>query len=819
MSKKGHIIRHDLNDRHHVNASKALADHVSGEKPLSSRSHAVAFALAATALSSLLPLALPARAETASPGAETVASWPKSYDVGHEILQVYQPLIESWNGDQISGRAAIALGPKDGTPVYGTARFTARVAIDKPSRQAHLGPISIDRVIVPTDATQEQRLKSALQSRLPPEGITTALDQLQTSYAAAKELSAELNQPVSNAPPVIVFADRPTLLVPVSGDPVLKPVEGSDEFQRVMNTRALILVDRHGAAFLQAAGRWYRADSVNGRYAVLESVPSAVVDTAKLAERADAPDPMLTADGKRPSAAPSILIATVPTELIQTKGAAEMAPVPGTSLLTMANADHAVFVDPNSNQYYALISGRWFDSTDLKGPWAYVTPTNLPADFAKIPPQSAKGPVLVSVPGTPQAKEAAIAATIPQTATVSRKTRLDIAYDGEPRFEMIAGTPLAYAINTATPVIALDDGRYYAVSSGVWFVAGNPRGPWAVATVVPDVIYTIPVTSPIHYVTYVHVYATTADMVTVGYTPGYFGVAVNDGLVVYGTGYTCPGYVGTAWYGCPATYGYGADFALGTAAGFAFGFADGFAAGAPAPWWGPYGGVGPWGGSWSNVNVNATNIYGRWGGYATVNHAWGTNPSTGTEFAEGSAYGRTAGGTDFASRSAADYNPATNSGAAARQSASFNPYSGFGHASETSVTDQNGHLSADSQGVAGNVKTGNGVAWNNGHIYTDHDGTVHQYNDHHWQQQSASGWRDDTDQDLMKNLDTQRNYQKMADDRVDSFAARGGFDGGDRFGGGGFDDGDRFGRFGGGGFDDGDRFGGFGGGRFGGFRR
>ncbi len=47
----------------------------------------------------------------------------------------------------------------------------------------------------------------------------------------------------------------------------------------------------------------------------------------------------------------------------------------------------------------------------------------------------------------------------------------------------------------------------YAVASSVWFVAANPRGPWQVATVVPDAIYTIPVNSPVHYVTYVHVYA------------------------------------------------------------------------------------------------------------------------------------------------------------------------------------------------------------------------------------------------------------------------------------------------------------------------
>lgn len=787
--------------------------------------HLLALALAATALS---PVGLTSEVawaqDTAQPAAAQAAtqpapSWPKSYDVGTDTLQVYQPLIESWSGDQVSGRAAIALGPKDGTPVYGTARFSARVAVDKPSRQARLGPISIDRVDVPSDPSQAARLKSALQSRIPSAGITVALDQLQTSYAAAKELSAELNQPVDNTPPAIIFTSTPTLLVLVSGDPVLKPVAGAPDFQRVMNSRALILVDRDGAAFLEATGYWYRADRLGGSFAEIGSVPSSVVDAAKAAEREDAPDAMLPEDGKRPASPPAIMIATTPTELIQTKGTAELQPVAGTSLLTMTNADHAVFMDPNGNQYYVLISGRWFKAGDLKGPWAFVPPSSLPADFAKISPNDPKASVLVSVPGTPQAKEAAIAATIPQTATVSRSTALNVVYDGAPRFEAIKGTQLSYAVNTATPVIELDAGAFYAVANGVWFTAASPFGPWRVADVVPDVIYTIPVSSPVHYVTYVHVYAATADAVTVGYTPGYFGVALSDGLVVYGTGYSCTGYVGTVWYGCPVTYGYGADFALDTAAGFAFGFATGWAIGAASPWWGPYWGVGPWGGAWTHINVNATNIYGRWGGWATADHAWGYNPWTGNAFAGRSAYGTTGWGTDFANRSGAVYNPYTGNGAAGRQSASFNPYTGRGHASETGVSVDDGHVDVDSRGVAGNVKTGNGVAWNNGNIYTDHDGNVHQYSDDGgWQQHTSSGWSADTDRDTIGDLDNQRSFQDFGQQRVDDFASRGGFDGGDRFGGGSF--GGDFGgdRFGGGDFGGGRFGGGFGGGDFGGGR-
>ena len=55
-------------------------------------------------------------------------------------------------------------------------------------------------------------------------------------------------------------------------------------------------------------------------------------------------------------------------------------------------------------------------------------------------------------------------------------------------------------------------------------------------------------------------------MVYVGYTPGYYGTVVSsDGVVVYGTGYYYPPYIGpTVWVPAPYTYGVGASFAWST---------------------------------------------------------------------------------------------------------------------------------------------------------------------------------------------------------------------------------------------------------------
>ncbi|WP_051356710.1 carbohydrate-binding family V/XII [Azorhizobium doebereinerae] len=781
-------------------------------------------------------------AQSAPIGAPGLA-WPRNFDVGDNRLQLYQPQIESWEGDLIGGRAALAIGPKDGAPVYGYAHFTARATVDKSAGLVHLEAIAVDTVDVATAPQQAGAVRKALESRLPKNGITVALVQLQASYAVNKKIADLRTQPVQNEPPKIVFVSTLTILVPVAGQPVLRPVDGAREFQRVINTQPLLLKDAAGTFHLQAAGAWYEAPSLAGPWVVTPQVPQALQAAAKAAVKTQKADPLLSQDGKPVTPPPAIRVATEPTELIQTNGQPELLPVDGTQLMSMKNADHAVFMDPNSNAYYVLISGRWFRSTSLDGAWSYVANDALPADFAKISTNDPKANVLVSVAGTPQAKEAAIAATIPQTATVKKTTTAKVSYDGEPKFVAIPGTVLKYAVNTPQPVIQVDRGTYYMVSQGVWFVAASPMGPWKVATFVPEVIYTIPITSPISYVTYVRIYSVQPETVVVGYTPGYMGVIVQPGgTVVYGTGYYCNGYVGTYWYGCPATYGYGAGFSVGSAVGFGFGFAAGWAWGAAVtPYWGPYWGAGPWGGHWGYVNVNAANVYGRWGGDAVVGHAWGTTPY-GTEWGARGVAGTTARGTDFQGRSAAafnpytgnyaagregsyhnpytgasgagragvegnaytgnyaagregvEHNPATGSteaaragtvgnaytgnAAAGRQSAGYNTTTGTAHASQTTATRVDGQVNVDSKGVATNQHTGNSVAWNNGNVYTDHNGNIYQHDGSGWSQRSGNSWQPVDRSADMSGLDSERQARDWSSQRA--------YGGGDRFGGGGY---------------------------------
>jgi hypothetical protein len=439
------------------------------------------------------------------------------------------------------------------------------------------------------------------------------------------------------------------------------------------------------------------------------------------------------------------------------------------------NTTGHLFRHNGENSYYVLISGRWFRSAGLSGPWAFAPYGKLPQDFAKIPDDSPKENVKASIPDTPQANEAVIANSIPQMATVNRKNAAlnPPQFDGEPQYKPLEQTPLQYVVNTSTPIIRVDEKTFYAVENGVWFKASAPKGPWIVADAVPPVIYTIPPNAPLHYVTYVRVYGSTAETVTAGYTPGYYGTVVTHGsgaVVVYGTGYPYYPWVGTTWFGPPVTYGFGSSMTYTPWSGWAFSFGFGWSWGyppypmgwgwGPYPWYGPvgwgyyypypyyapiYGGVawGPggavaWGpGGWAGTTGN---VYHRWGNTQAVTRAsGGFNAYTGNR---------------WASQVGMSYNSKTGNLAAGQRAAVGNVYTGdYAYGRRGSVTNpQTGNTVSGGRMTVGNADSGQSgsAGWIRGEnasairvgdsIYASRDGNVYRKGASGWEQNNGSGW-------------------------------------------------------------------------------
>ena len=71
---------------------------------------------------------------------------------------------------------------------------------------------------------------------------------------------------------------------------------------------------------------------------------------------------------------PEIVVSTVPAELIATDGRMQLTPVEGTGLLYASNTPGRLFLEIESQEYFVLLSGRWFEAKSLSGPWTYVGP-------------------------------------------------------------------------------------------------------------------------------------------------------------------------------------------------------------------------------------------------------------------------------------------------------------------------------------------------------------------------------------------------------------------------------------------------------------
>jgi hypothetical protein len=426
--------------------------------------------------------------------------------------------------------------------------MTAKADVDKAARIVTMRDFKITKVKFPTEPSKEGEYRKLLGKYFPRGVETVALDHLGTSFAIAQAVKKGTEVEVRNDPPRIIFSAAPAVLIVVDGKPVFRPVEGQNA-ERVINANALI-IKIGGRFYLQAMNYWYEASALDGPWTVAKTVPPSmeqIKQSLVAAKQVDLMEP--SRDAAPLQTAPTIYVTTVPAELIQSDGQPQFLPIEGTELLQVKNSDSIIFMYVKTNDYYVLLSGRWFKARSLIGPWAFVPGKDLPPDLAKIPPDHPRANALVSVPGTPQAEEAVIADSIPQTSTVKRsEANLETPYDGEPRFEPIEGTSLQYAVNSPLPVIRIDARSYYSVQNGVWFAGPSPTGPWSAAANVPAVIYSIPPSSPLYYVTYVRIYGSTPDEVYEGYTPGYLGTVVStEDTVVYGTGYYYQTYIGATW--------------------------------------------------------------------------------------------------------------------------------------------------------------------------------------------------------------------------------------------------------------------------------
>jgi hypothetical protein len=650
--------------------------------------------------------------------------WPREKSNASATIIYYQPQLDEWKGfRELDARMAVSIRTKTEQPTVGIVYLKARTDANLDTRNVVLSQFEVVSTKFPSlDQAGATAMDQLVKTFLSPTAtLNISLDRLLAELEEKKQDDTPV-APVKNDPPkIFVSYDENAILLLVDGKVVRAPIEKTN-LEFVVNTNWDLFFDKTSSKYyLLNEKTWLTAASLEGPWSVTTKLPadlSKIPDQPNWADVKKAIPPSASAGGT----VPKVFYSNEPAEIITFKGKPVYAQIPNTQLSYATNTESNVFLQNRENQYYYLVTGRWFRAKSLDGPWTFAS-ADLPADFAQIPPNSKAARVLVSVPGTDEATDAVLLAQIPNTVIVDRakaEAEVQVSYDGEPQFKPIESTSLSYASNTQDKVIKVGD-LYYLCFQGVWFMSTAPSGPWKTADSVPKEIYTIPSSSSVYNVTYVTQTTTSSGETEASSTAGYLGMFIIGAAVgatlAYGSGYYYPPYY---YYGhypypiyrpYPVTYGVGAYYNPHNGA---YGVARGA--------YGPYGGVA--GGAWYN-------------------------PSTGTG-------GRAVGGCGVygCAGAARAYNPYTGAYGATRQGS--NAYSQWGSSVVTKGDKwaQTGHYS-DSRGtvagargseggrvVAGSGQNGQGFVGKSGSgdVYAGKDGNAYKKTDSGWQQYENGGW-------------------------------------------------------------------------------
>jgi len=629
--------------------------------------------------------------------------WPRGYNLPSEAqIVLFQPQIASWDDQKhIVALAAVSYVAKGAEkPVLGTIKIEGDTLVSLDQRLVKFSTLKITEAnfqTLPKEQTQE--IVQEIEKNIPDEDRIIALDRV-LAYVDKSTIRPKNVAGIKSDPPRLYVSQIPAILVSFDGEPIWSPIK-DNELKFAVNTNWDVF--QHGPTgmyYLRNDTAWYKSANLNGAWSFAGKLPDSF---NKLPDDENWKDVRANLPGAHVKRMPSVLVSFDPAELLLIDGEPKYEPVPNTQLLWVSNTESDLFRLGKDGPFYYLVTGRWFKAPAINGPWTFATP-DLPEDFKLISLEHPRSRVLASVPGTQQAAEAVLLAQVPQIARVNKKevTAPDVNYNGEPQYEPIQGTQLQRAKNTDKEIIKVGD-SYYMCYQGIWFMANSPKGPWTIASSVPDEIYQIPASSPSHSVTYVTVEQddnSDDDWVTYAAYAGYTGVMIGWGCAVWGTGWYYPPYY---WYGgyYPIYYPYWRTYGYGS-------------------WYNPY--TGRYG--------TAGRIYGPYGG---VGFGARYNPSTGTYSRGAFAYG------PYGARGAAEaYNPRTGTYAKTRQGS--NVYGSWGstqvqrgddwvntkrftnsagNTTRVTRTDQGGVISRRGEG-------GRGFVGSNGeNVYAGRDGNVY----------------------------------------------------------------------------------------------
>ena len=207
---------------------------------MKNRLHASNLKMFVTLAALVLALALSSWAQAADQG------WPRRFEHAKGTVLMYQPQLESFQGDRLTARAAVSVQKKEWKqPVFGVVWLSARALTDRDTRQVTINEAKVTDTKFP-NATPEQiaQFQDFLNGEIEDRSHTISLDRLLAMLELVeKEKAADAG--LQTKPPKIIFVTNPAVLVLLDGEPKLLPLPDS-KLMRVANTPFLMVYDPAG---------------------------------------------------------------------------------------------------------------------------------------------------------------------------------------------------------------------------------------------------------------------------------------------------------------------------------------------------------------------------------------------------------------------------------------------------------------------------------------------------------------------------------------------------------------------------------------------
>src|SRR5262245_12564805 len=161
-------------------------------------------------------------AAQAQPDAEQVDPdpWPKTAQVNGATYTLYQPQLESWDGYNLDGHAAVSVRPAGAkSDTFGAIVFSAVTHVDKEARTVRFQDIRIQKANFPSAPDKADQYLKDIQSLAANGPAAVPLDRLQAALGVLQAQQKGRAVPVTNQAPNIIFSQTAAVLVLIDGEP------------------------------------------------------------------------------------------------------------------------------------------------------------------------------------------------------------------------------------------------------------------------------------------------------------------------------------------------------------------------------------------------------------------------------------------------------------------------------------------------------------------------------------------------------------------------------------------------------------------------